>query len=194
MASKIVSVDAGSPAARAGLRAGETLLQIDGTAIRDVLDYKFYSYDARLTLRVLEAEFALFWILVVAGCVLYETDVLPQGSMVGDAQAEYILQTVGILLTVCLIPLSLRMFSLSLTRYVRQLSLPEALVSYRRWCEIRLAMLLAPALFNLTVYYTTLDVTSLLCMGMLLVASLFCVPGRGRLMRELDLQKDEPEK
>lgn len=55
-------------------------------------------------LRVLEAEFALFWILVVAGCVLYETDVLPQGSMVGDAQAEYILQTVGILLTVCLIP------------------------------------------------------------------------------------------
>ena len=133
-------------------------------------------------LRVLEAEFALFWILVVAGCVLYETDVLPQGSMVGDAQAEYILQTVGILLTVCLIPLSLRMFSLSLTRYVR------------RWCEIRLAMLLAPALFNLTVYYTTLDVTSLLCMGMLLVASLFCVPGRGRLMRELDLQKDEPEK
>jgi hypothetical protein len=86
------------------------------------------------------------------------------------------------------------MFSLSLTRYVRQLSLPEALVSYRRWCEIRLAMLLDPALFNLTVYYTTLDVTSLLCMGMLLVASLFCVPGRGRLMRELDLQKDEPEK
>ena len=56
MASKIVSVDAGSPAARAGLRAGETLLQIDGTAIRDVLDYKFYSYDARLTLRVLEAD------------------------------------------------------------------------------------------------------------------------------------------
>ena len=53
---KIVSVDAGSPAARAGLRAGETLLQIDGTAIRDVLDYKFYSYDARLTLRVLEAD------------------------------------------------------------------------------------------------------------------------------------------
>lgn len=145
-------------------------------------------------LRVLEAEFALFWILLMAGCVLYETDVLPQGSMVGDAQAEYILQTAGILLTVCMIPLSLRMFSLSLTRYVCRLSLPEALVSYRRWCEIRLAMLLAPALFNLTVYYTTFDVASLLCMGMLLVASLFCVPGRGRLMRELDLQENELEK
>lgn len=145
-------------------------------------------------LRVLEVEFALFWILVVAVCALYETDVLPQGSMVGDVRAEYILQSAGILLTVCLIPLSLRMFSLLLTRYVRQLSLPEALVGYRRCCEIRLAMLLVPALFNLAVYYITFDVTVLLCMGMLLVTSLFCVPGRARLMRELDLQKDEPEK
>ena len=56
MASKIVSADAGSPAARAGLAAGETLLQIDGVAIRDVLDYKFYSYDAALTLQVMEVD------------------------------------------------------------------------------------------------------------------------------------------
>lgn len=56
MASKIISVDAGSPAERTGLKAGETLLQIDGTAIYDVLDYKFYSYDARLDVRVLEAD------------------------------------------------------------------------------------------------------------------------------------------
>lgn len=145
-------------------------------------------------LRLLEVEFALWWIFAVVWCVLYETDVFPQGSLVGDVRAEYILQTVGILLAVCLIPLSLRMFSLSLTRYVRQLSLPEALVSYRRWCEIRLAMLVAPVLFNLTVYYTTLNLTSLLCVGMLLVASLFCVPGRRRLMRELDLEIDGDQK
>ena len=53
MASKITSVDAGSPAARAGILAGETLIQIDGVAIRDVLDYKFYSYYAHLSLQVL---------------------------------------------------------------------------------------------------------------------------------------------
>ncbi len=56
MASKIVGVDPGSPAARAGLKAGEILIEIGGTAIRDVLDYKFYSYDARLSLKVLEAD------------------------------------------------------------------------------------------------------------------------------------------
>ena len=52
MASKIVSVDADSPCARAGIVAGETLVAIDGAPIRDVLDLKFYSYDSRVTLTV----------------------------------------------------------------------------------------------------------------------------------------------
>ena len=53
MASKIISVDPGSPADRAGIVSGETLLTIDGTAVRDVLDYKFYGYDAQLSLALL---------------------------------------------------------------------------------------------------------------------------------------------
>lgn len=56
MASKIISVDPESPADRAGVRAGETLLAIDGSAVRDVLDYKFYSYDAHLSLKLQDAE------------------------------------------------------------------------------------------------------------------------------------------
>lgn len=53
MASKIISVDPGSPADRAGIVSGETLLTIDGSAVRDVLDYKFYGYDAQLSLALL---------------------------------------------------------------------------------------------------------------------------------------------
>lgn len=59
MASKIVSVDAGSPCARVGIEAGETLLKIDGAPIRDVLDLKFYSYDSRVTLTVEGADGAV---------------------------------------------------------------------------------------------------------------------------------------
>ena len=44
------SVDPHGPARRAGVRAGETLTHINGHAIVDVLDYKFYSYDPRLEL------------------------------------------------------------------------------------------------------------------------------------------------
>lgn len=52
----ITSVDPGSPADRAGIQAGETLLSIDRAPVRDVLDYKFYSYDARLTLDLCAAD------------------------------------------------------------------------------------------------------------------------------------------
>ena len=56
MASKIVSVDPGSPAARAGITPSEALLSIDGQAICDVLDYKFFSYDGCLALEVSGAD------------------------------------------------------------------------------------------------------------------------------------------
>lgn len=46
----IKSVDAHSPAHRAGVKVGEKLLQVNGHPIVDVLDYKFYSYDPKLTL------------------------------------------------------------------------------------------------------------------------------------------------
>lgn len=46
----IVSVDHKSPADRKGIRAGETLKQVNGHDIVDVLDYKFYTYDPELKL------------------------------------------------------------------------------------------------------------------------------------------------
>lgn len=50
MSPEITRVDPGSPAQRAGVRAGDRLVSIDGHSIRDVLDYKFYGYDSRVTL------------------------------------------------------------------------------------------------------------------------------------------------
>ena len=46
----IVSVDPKSPAARAGVRPGETLAAVNGHRVVDVLDYKFYTYDPALEL------------------------------------------------------------------------------------------------------------------------------------------------
>lgn len=45
MAAKIIGVDRGSPAERAKIRVGDTLLKIGENEIEDVLDYKFYSYE-----------------------------------------------------------------------------------------------------------------------------------------------------
>ncbi|WP_277235832.1 hypothetical protein [Phocaeicola salanitronis] len=138
-------------------------------------------------IRILKAEYALMWVLTVLLAALYECDILPQGLFAGDAQMEYIMQVTSILLTICLIPLSLRLFNLSLTRYVSLLPLPEALKSYRRWSEIRIALLLVLALIDLSAYYWTMNTTGLLCAGMTVIASLFCIPSKQRLLNELQL-------
>lgn len=50
MAVLISGVEKKSPAARAGILPGETLLAIDGHEIVDVLDYRFYMMNSRLSL------------------------------------------------------------------------------------------------------------------------------------------------
>ena len=49
---KISSVEPSSPAARAGLRAGDILISINGQDINDVLDYRFYLTEKRVTLKL----------------------------------------------------------------------------------------------------------------------------------------------
>ena len=45
-----------SPAARAGIQAGEALVSISGSPVRDVLDYMFYAADTELTLVIASAD------------------------------------------------------------------------------------------------------------------------------------------
>ena len=139
----------------------------------------------------LKVEYSLMWIIVLAAVVLYESDVIPQGMWVDDARLAYLMQVLGILMTVGVIPLSVYMFKVILTRRIRRLSLLEALKSYRRWSEARLILLLIPLLFDVFIYYSILDTAGLLCAAMMILASLFCVPSRKRLLSELDLKTTE---
>ena len=52
MSTVIASVDSNSPAQRAHIAPGERLLTINGHPIADVLDYRFYGYDAKAELRL----------------------------------------------------------------------------------------------------------------------------------------------
>lgn len=142
-------------------------------------------------LRLLKIEFFVAIVIIIALVAGYEFDVLEEGTLVGNANAEYIAQLTGVLLAICLIPMSLRIFNLSLTRYIKKLDIENALKSYRRWSEVRLILLLAVMIFNISLYYWTMDTTGLLCGGMALLALMFCVPGRKRMFNELDLQKNE---
>ena len=56
MNNKISTVRPHSPAARAGIVPGDTLLEIDGHIIRDVLDYMYYGYDSHALFLIRRAD------------------------------------------------------------------------------------------------------------------------------------------
>lgn len=134
----------------------------------------------------LQGEFILAWILALGYVALNECGLLGQGAYAGDALMTYILQTIGILLACALLPVSLRSYHKALLR-LRELPLQEALASYRRWNEIRLAMLFVPAILNLSIHYQTLESSCLFCACMMMAGTLAYIPTRNRIMNELDL-------
>lgn len=56
MAGKIFDVTTGSHADKAGIKKGETLLSINSNEIVDVLDYRFYQVNRKLTLEVADED------------------------------------------------------------------------------------------------------------------------------------------
>ena len=134
--------------------------------------------------------FSIVWIAPILIVVLNETGVYQKGIYQGDVQMDYILQSISILLTMGLIIFALRMFNLNLVKRIKNLPLQEALKSYRIWCDVRLSLLFVPIVLDFAFYYLTLNTTSLFCGLMALIATLFCVPTKSRIMNELDLPED----
>lgn len=139
-------------------------------------------------IRRLWTEYVVVWLLAIGLFALNETGVLEEGGLAHDGRTSYVLQTATVLLTLCLIPVSLKMFSMALEKRVRPLPLPEALRAYLRWSEIRLALLAVVVMIGLTVYYSTLSSIGGLCALVGLLATLFCLPGEARLKGELNLE------
>lgn len=134
-----------------------------------------------------KSAFLGVWTAPLLLVVLYETGLYQEGLLAGNAQMEYILQSVSILLTIGLIPFALRMFNLNLVKRIKELPLQQALKSYQTWSLLRLALLFVPAIMALSFYYLTMNTTNLFCACMALIATLFCVPSENRIKNELDL-------
>lgn len=64
MAVKITSVEPGSPARRARIHKGDTLISINGNPITDVLDYQFYTTDEHLEILLCDEEKKVRTVLV----------------------------------------------------------------------------------------------------------------------------------
>ena len=145
------------------------------------------------TLNIQKSAFLGVWTAPLLLVALYETGVFQKGIHEGNVQMEYIFQCVSILLTIIMIPFSLRIFNLNLVKRIQELPLQQALKGYQIWSDVRLGLLFVPAILGMSFYYITMNTTNLFCACMALIATLFCVPSESRIKNELDLPEELEE-
>lgn len=138
--------------------------------------------------KTLNKCYIIFWVLPILIVVCGELNIIPNGgAFVANAAFVYGYQFMGILLAVCLVPISLKLFQWSMEKKVDKLAFPVALRKYGKICIIRLAMLALVSVFNLIAYYLIASTTCLFCATIALAMSLFCIPSDRRLREELHL-------
>lgn len=140
----------------------------------------------------LRIEFLFLWILPALLAVLYETGVFESGLYAGDTQKEYLINTLGVLLTFLSVFLALKMFSFRFVQ-ARLTHTDDRLreKAFVRWSEVRLSLLLAATLVNLSSYYITMTNSGVLCTLVLLLASMFCWPMEDNKALEPDANETE---
>lgn len=135
----------------------------------------------------LKIEFALVLILGGVLVALYEGGVWEEGVLQLDGTWGYLTQSASILLTLCCIPLALKLLHFKSVRSHFSGQDEEAsLRSYRRWSEIRLSLLAAPLYLNLALYYATMDTIGAYCALILVIALIFCWPSADKAEAELN--------
>lgn len=139
----------------------------------------------------LKVLFIGFWMLPVILVVIGETGGNWVGMYAADVRATYFAETLAILLAAACVPVSLKLFAWVLIRKIDRVSLPKALQLYYFWSKVRIALLTLPVLAGFAVYYLMLSNKGVLCAFIALTASLFCLPGEGRLRKELHINKEE---
>ena len=138
-------------------------------------------------------EYATVWLVTAGLPFLYEMGILEEGSLAHDGQMCYVVQTLIVLLTLSLIPASLKIYSVAIHKIPANNSITEVITRYRHWNEVRLALLAVVALTGMSVYYVTLSSIGGLCALLGLTSTLFCLPTEKRVTNELHQLQNEDE-
>lgn len=132
----------------------------------------------------------LFWatvIVTVFMVVAYETGLFVPGALIGDKVCEFAFVTGFELLTVCIVPLALRLFRFGyVARSIRQ----HGEKSMSRWAVVRLSMLGLPLVFNTLLYYLYLNTAFGYMAIILLLSMAFVYPSESRIESEM-MSNDE---
>jgi hypothetical protein len=149
--------------------------------------------EIRQALRALYIQFFSFALIPVLLIVAYETDILSVGLYAEDTKMQYIMETIGILVTIAFVPLALIVFRFIHKWKIENAELPTILRRYIYLCMGRFALLEVVVLLNVVVSYSTLNNAGGFCILVALAAAFFCLPSKKRLYTELNMQQPADE-
>lgn len=123
--------------------------------------------------------------------ILFETGTLLPGMIEAGSQAEFLLQTLMEVLTVCIIPLALRLFKFGFVRRAIEAAPVQGL---QRWGVVRMTMLCDTMLANTLLYYITpLDVAFGYMAIICLICLVFVKPTLERCMAEAGMDEADEQ-
>ncbi len=143
--------------------------------------------------RLMLTQYLIYLAVAILLVVLYQSEVILEGAYAADFGMQYILETIGIITTIALLPLSLKLFSIKLNKEIKEAGFENALKLYKQWSTIRLMILAFLTYLNIIIYYMTLNNIGGLCALMALTASIFCLPGEKKIREELNLVTNNEE-
>lgn len=144
--------------------------------------------------RTLRIQYGLYLVIAVLIMILYQTGVILEGAYAGDYGMRYALETTGIITTMLMVPVSLKLFSVRLIKKAQEAPFEQALKSYKFWSTVRLMLLALATYLNIMIFFMVLSNVGGLCALIGITASIFCLPGEKRLREELNLVTNKEDK
>ncbi|RRD02213.1 hypothetical protein [Prevotella sp. OH937_COT-195] len=128
----------------------------------------------------------IYWLSIVVSLltvVLFETATLMPGVLADDVEIQFVVVSLLELLTVCIIPLAVRMFRFKMVRDDIKAG------HYIRWAFVRLLMLALLLIANTLLYYIYMNVAFGYMAVILLISMIFIYPSGARVKRETSIEE-----
>ncbi len=128
-----------------------------------------------------------FWSAVVISVIILilgETDIIPNGILVGENQADFVIMSVMELLTIVVIPVALKLFKFK--SIASRLISEDSLKALNCWGQVRLLLLSVPMIVNLVCYYLFVKVGFSYLAIILFLSLFFVYPSLSRCYNETD--------
>jgi len=132
----------------------------------------------------------LYYILPLIGAIVFivmgEFDIFGSYAVEPNSNAEYICNSVAIVLTIIGLPGILKVFNLGTAHTLCRMDNDEALSRYLKYSLFRNISFAIIVVADIVVYYMTMNITGALCALSALVVSLTCWPKQEQITAYLE--------